>query len=60
MSLIIQKWCTGLNMKVNFLIIKGNVERTGQTEKVDSLYTDVREIFPASGGLGVGLNADTH
>lgn len=47
-------------MKVNFLIIKGNVKRTGQTEKVDSLYTDIREIFPASGGLGVGLKADMH
>lgn len=56
MSLIIQKWCTGLKMKVNFLILKGNVKSTGQTEKVDSMYTDVREIFPASGGLGAGLN----
>lgn len=45
MSLIIQKWCTGLKMKVNFLIIKGNVKSTGQTENLDSLYTDVREIF---------------
>lgn len=58
MSLIIQKWCTGLKMKVNFLIIKGNVKSTGQTENLDSLYTDVREIFfPAGGELGVGLNA---
>lgn len=58
MSLIIQKWCTCLKMKVNFLIIKENVKSTGQTEKVDSMYTDVREIFfPVIGGLGAGLNA---
>lgn len=60
MSLIIQKWCTCLKMKVNFLIIKENVKSTGQTEKVDSIHPNVRETFPGNGGLGKILRAMPH